>query len=143
MPRFFMLFITGFILSLLGLHYKRCNFLAKLGSLWTVCCVPVMPPPLQQRKGGGSIGTAWDGLAFEYTLHPAFTTMAKSKLARILVDGMAITGMAAGIGFFGQNDIKGSMTNGPSSNMMNYVKFNAVIASKWLQKIPRVPERPP
>ena len=39
-----------------------------------------------------------------------------------------LTGIAAGIGFIVKEVIKENLTNEPSSNVMNYVKFTAVMA---------------
>ena len=44
------------------------------------------------------------------------------------MDAATLTGFAAGIGWIARKVVKENMTADPSANIMNYVKFTAVMA---------------
>jgi len=44
------------------------------------------------------------------------------------MDAATITGLAAGIGWASKKVLKEDVTANPSANVMNYVKFTAVVA---------------
>ena len=54
--------------------------------------------------------------------------MTDNKLVKAVLDAATITGLAAGIGWIAKKVIKEPFTSDPSSNVMNYVKFTAVMA---------------
>ena len=57
--------------------------------------------------------------------------MSDNKLVKSLLDAATITGLVAGIGWIGwigRKIIKEDLTKDPSANVMNYVKFTAVMA---------------
>ena len=65
--------------------------------------------------------------------------MSDNKLVKTIMDAAALTGLVAGIGFISKKVIKENLTSDPSSNVMNYVKFTAVMAGSialknYLQK---------
>ena len=55
--------------------------------------------------------------------------MSDNKLVKSILDAAAITGLVAGIGWIGKKPIKENFTADPSANIMNYVKFTAVMAA--------------
>ena len=55
-------------------------------------------------------------------------TMSDNKLVKSILDAATITGLVAGIGWIGKKTIKENFTADPSANIMNYVKFTAVMA---------------
>ena len=54
--------------------------------------------------------------------------MSDNKLVKSILDAATITGLVAGIGWIGRKVIKEDLTKDPSANLMNYVKFTAVMA---------------
>ena len=60
--------------------------------------------------------------------------MSENKLIKTLTDAATVTGLAAGIRFLAKKVIKEPVTSDPSSNLMNYVKFTAVIAASLATK---------
>ena len=54
--------------------------------------------------------------------------MSDNKLVKTIMDAATLTGLAAGIGWIGKKVLKENFTNHPSSNVMNYAKFTAVMA---------------
>ena len=54
--------------------------------------------------------------------------MSDNKLVKSILDAATITGLVAGIGWIGKKAAKESFTSDPSANIMNYVKFTAVMA---------------
>ena len=54
--------------------------------------------------------------------------MSDNKLVKSLLDAATITGLVAGIGWIGRKIIKEDLTKDPNANVMNYVKFTAVMA---------------
>ena len=65
--------------------------------------------------------------------------MSDNKLVKSVLDAATITGLAAGIGWIAKKTVKENFTADPSSNVMNYVKFTAVMAGA----IPRGPKNHP
>ena len=72
--------------------------------------------------------------------------MSDNKLVKTILDAATLTGIATGIGWASKKVLKENLTQDPSSNIMNYVKFIAVMAGsialkKYLedQKILSVP----
>ena len=55
-------------------------------------------------------------------------TMSDNKLVKTIMDAATLTGLAAGIGWAAKKVMKENLTADPSSNVMNYVKFTAVMA---------------
>jgi len=54
--------------------------------------------------------------------------MFENKLVKTIMDAATLTALIAGIGWIGKNVVKEGLTANPSSNVMNYVKFIAVMA---------------
>ena len=54
--------------------------------------------------------------------------MSDNKLVKTIMDAATLTGIATGIGWIGKKVVKENFTNDPSSNVMNYAKFTAVMA---------------
>ena len=54
--------------------------------------------------------------------------MSDNKLVKSIFDAATITGLAAGIGWIAKKTVKENFTADPSSNVINYVKFTAVMA---------------
>ena len=54
--------------------------------------------------------------------------MSDNKLVKTIMDAATLTGLAAGIGWISNKVVKENFTNDPSSNVMNYAKFTAVMA---------------
>ena len=54
--------------------------------------------------------------------------MADNKLVKTIMDAATLTGLAAGIGWLAKKVVKENFTSDPSSNVMNYAKFTAVMA---------------
>ena len=54
--------------------------------------------------------------------------MFDNKLVKSLLDAATITGLVAGIGWIGKKVIKENLTGDPSTSLMNYAKFTAVMA---------------
>ena len=54
--------------------------------------------------------------------------MSDNKLVKSIVDAAVITGLVAGIGWIGKKTVKENFTADPSANIMNNVKFTAVMA---------------
>ena len=55
--------------------------------------------------------------------------MSDNKLVKTIMDAAILTAIAAGIGWIGKKVVKEDFTNDPSSNVMNYAKFTAVLAA--------------
>ena len=55
--------------------------------------------------------------------------MSDNKLVKSILDAATITGLVAGIGWIGRKTIKEDLTADSSANIMNYVKFTAVMAA--------------
>ena len=60
--------------------------------------------------------------------------MSDNKLVKTIMDATTLTGFAAGIGWIGKKVVKEAFTNDPSSNVMNYAKFIAVMAGSMALK---------
>ena len=54
--------------------------------------------------------------------------MSDNKLVKSILDAATIAGIAAGIGWIAKKTVKDTFMADPSSNVMNYVKFTAVMA---------------
>ena len=57
-----------------------------------------------------------------------------NKLVQTIIDAATLTGLAAGIGWAAKKGAKENFTPDPSSNVMNYVKFTAVMAASIAAK---------
>ena len=71
--------------------------------------------------------------------------MSDNKLVKSILDAAMITGLVAGIGWIGKKTIKENFTADPSANIMNYVKFTAIMAGsialkKYLEDQKILPE---
>ena len=53
--------------------------------------------------------------------------MSHNKLVKTVTSAATLTGLAAGIGWIAKKVVKETFTVVPSSNVMNYVKFTAVM----------------
>ena len=60
--------------------------------------------------------------------------MSDNKLVKTIIGAAILTGMAAGIGWIAKKVVKENFTQDPSSNVMNYVKFTAVMAASIAAK---------
>ena len=60
--------------------------------------------------------------------------MSDSKLVKTIMDAATLTGLAAGIGWASKKVLKEDLTANPSANVMNYVKFTAVMAASLALK---------
>lgn len=54
--------------------------------------------------------------------------MSENKLVKAITDVATLSGLAAGISWITKNVVEETFTSDPSSNVMNYVKFPAVMA---------------
>ena len=54
--------------------------------------------------------------------------MSDNKLVKSVLDAATITALVAGIGWIAKKVVKEPFTSDPSSNVLNYVKFTAVMA---------------
>ena len=54
--------------------------------------------------------------------------MSDNKLVKTVLDAATLTGLAAGIGVAAKKVLKENFTSDPSSSVMNYVQFTAVMA---------------
>ena len=54
--------------------------------------------------------------------------MSDNKLVKTIMDAATLTRLAAGIGWISKKVVKETFTADPSSNVMNYAKFTAVMA---------------
>jgi len=55
--------------------------------------------------------------------------MSDNKLVKTVMEAATLTGLAAVIGWASKKVLKEEVTANPSTNVMNYVKFTAVIAA--------------
>ena len=53
--------------------------------------------------------------------------MSDNKLVKTILDAATLTGIVAGIGWVSNKVLKEKLTSDPSSDIMNYVKFTAVM----------------
>ena len=60
--------------------------------------------------------------------------MSDNKLVKTIMDAATLTGLAAGIGWIAKKVVKENFTQDPSSNVMNYAKFTAVMAGSIVLK---------
>ncbi|MCV6574470.1 MAG: hypothetical protein OIF58_01945 [Cohaesibacter sp.] len=54
--------------------------------------------------------------------------MSDNKLVKTIVEAATLTGFAAGIGWVAKKVLKENFTSDPSSSVMTYAKFTAVLA---------------
>jgi len=54
--------------------------------------------------------------------------MSDNKLVKTVIDAATLTGLTAGLGWVAKKVVKENFTSDPSSSVMNYVKFTAVMA---------------
>ena len=57
-----------------------------------------------------------------------------NKLVQTIIDAATLTGLATAIGWIAKKVVKENVTQDPSSNVMNYVKFTAVMAASIAAK---------
>ena len=55
-------------------------------------------------------------------------TMSDNNLVKTIMDAVTLTGLAAAIGWVSKKVMKETFTADPSSNVMNFAKFTAVMA---------------
>ena len=55
--------------------------------------------------------------------------MSDNKLVKTILDAATLTGIVAGMGWIAKKVAKVNFTPDPSGNIMNYVKFTAVMAA--------------
>ena len=60
--------------------------------------------------------------------------MSDNKLVKTILEAATLTGIAAGIGWVSKKVAKENFTQDPSSNVMNYAKFIAVMAASIAAK---------
>ena len=54
--------------------------------------------------------------------------MSDNKLVKAITDSAVLVGLAAGVGYLGKKALKENFLGDPSTNVMNYVKWTAVLA---------------
>ena len=54
--------------------------------------------------------------------------MSDNKLVKTILDAATLAGLVAGIGWISKKVVKENLTPDPSSNVINYAKFTAVMA---------------
>ena len=54
--------------------------------------------------------------------------MSDNKLVKTIMEAATLTGIAAGIGWASRKVLKEEVTANPATNIMNYVKFTAVMS---------------
>ena len=60
--------------------------------------------------------------------------MSDNKLVKTIIDAATLTGLAAGIGWASKKVLKEELTANPATNVMNWVKFTAVMAGSIVLK---------
>ena len=60
--------------------------------------------------------------------------MSDNKLVKTIMDAATLTGLAAGIGWIAKKVVKENFTADPSSNVMYFAKFTAVMAGSTALK---------
>ena len=58
----------------------------------------------------------------------------KNPLVETIIEAATLIGMVAGFGWVAKKVVKENFTQDPSSNVMNYVKFTAVMAGSIAAK---------
>ena len=72
-----------------------------------------------------------------------YKIMSDNKLVKTITDAATLTGLVAGIGWVAKKVVKENFTSDPSSSVMNYVQFTAVMAGEHCaQTVPRGPKNP-
>jgi len=54
--------------------------------------------------------------------------MSDNKLVKAITDSAVLVGLAAGVGYLGKKVLRENFLGDPSTNVMNYVKWTAVLA---------------
>jgi len=54
--------------------------------------------------------------------------MSDNKLVKAITDSAVLVGLAAGVGYIGKKVLRENFLGDPSTNVMNYVKWIAVLA---------------
>jgi len=54
--------------------------------------------------------------------------MSDNKLVKAITDSAVLVGLAAGVGYLGMKVLRKNLLGDPSTNVMNYVKWTAVLA---------------
>ena len=67
-----------------------------------------------------SLAAAFKKIIFQYI-------MSDNKLVKTILDTATLTGIAAGIGWIAKKVVQENFTPDPSSDVMNYAKFTAVM----------------
>ena len=60
--------------------------------------------------------------------------MSDSSLVKTILDAATLTGIVAGIGWATKKVVKENLTSDPSSDVMNYAKFSAVMTAAIVLK---------
>ena len=60
--------------------------------------------------------------------------MSDNKLVKTIMDAATLTGLVAGIRWASKKVLKEEVTANPSTNVMNYIKFTAVMAASLALK---------
>lgn len=60
--------------------------------------------------------------------------MSDNKVVKTVTDSAVIIGIAAGVGYLGKKVLKENFLNDPSSDLMIYVKWTAVLAGSIAAK---------
>ena len=76
------------------------------------------PPPLLPVKT----------IENKHNLYIFKESFSDSKLKKTIMDSTTLNGLAAGIGWIAKKVVKENFTANPSSKVMNYAKFTAVMA---------------
>ena len=58
----------------------------------------------------------------------------QNKLEKTVTDSAVLVGIATGVGYVSKKMLKENFLGDPSSNIMNYVKFTAVLAGSMALK---------
>ena len=58
----------------------------------------------------------------------------QNKLVKTVTDSSVLVGLAAGVGYLSKKILKENFLGDPFSNIMNYVKFTAVLAGSMALK---------
>ena len=61
--------------------------------------------------------------------------MSDNKLVKTILEAATLTGIVSGIGWVAKKVAKENFSQDPSSNVMNYVKFTAVMAGSIALKV--------
>ena len=125
---FYFLSIASLVLGLIGLYYKRHEL-----SLATAA------PPLAEQATPAQKQEAKHTLFSMDQLKPVLLAnysigMSDNKLVQTVTNAATLTGLAAGFGWMSKKVVKEPMTSDPSSNLMNFAIFTAVLAASIATK---------